>query len=63
MTAVTEQQVREAAAEVFTPEGVDLWIDARNRMLDGRSPRELVVQGEGQRALDLIDFLASGSFA
>lgn len=63
MSAVTEQQVREAAAEVFTPEGVDLWMDGRNRMLDGRSPRELVTEGEGQRALDLIDFLASGSFA
>lgn len=61
--AVTEEQVREAAAEVFTPDGVELWMDARNRMLDGRSPHELIAAGKGQRTLDLIDFLASGSFA
>lgn len=60
---VSEWHVRQAAAEVFTPEGVDLWYDAPNRALDGWSPRELVAQGDGLRVLRLIDRLDSGAFA
>ena len=61
--SVTREQVREAAAEVIKPEFIDEWLAARNKMLCGRSPDELIADDAGQQVLDLIDFLASGSFA
>ena len=49
--------------EVYTPEGVTIWMGARNAMLDGRTPDELLEAGESDRVLALLDMLASGGFA
>lgn len=56
-------EVREAAVELIKPAFVDEWLASRNKLLGGCSPDEMVAAGDGQRVLDLIDFLASGSFA
>jgi uncharacterized protein (DUF2384 family) len=56
------EYVIEKAREVFTPEGVEIWIGAPNPLLDGRTPRDLVEAGETNRVLALIDALASGAF-
>lgn len=54
--------VRTAAAEVYTPEGVEMWLWSRNTLLDGRSPMSLIASGEHQRVLNLIDAMAEGVF-
>jgi hypothetical protein len=58
---VTElEYVRAAAARVYTPEGVEVWMDAPNRMLDGATPRQCVDAGDGGKVLGLIAALAEG---
>lgn len=52
--------VREAAGELYRPEGVERWIRAENPMLDGERPYRLVQRGETQRVLDLILALCEG---
>jgi uncharacterized protein (DUF2384 family) len=61
--SVTPEAVREAAVELIRPEFVDEWLAARNKMLSGRSPDELIADDAGQQVLDLIDFMCSGNFA
>lgn len=57
------KQVVDAALEVYTKEGVELWMTSPNRMLGDRSPEDLIWAGETRRVLDYIDFLAEGNFA
>ncbi|WP_157680189.1 antitoxin Xre/MbcA/ParS toxin-binding domain-containing protein [Mycobacterium dioxanotrophicus] len=56
-------RVREAALEIYTDEGVEVWMESPNRMLDMRSPRSLIESGEVGRVLAYIEFLAEGNFA
>jgi hypothetical protein len=58
-----EVRVRAAAAEVYRPEGVDIWYDAPNRLLNNASPRQFVEAGDADRVLEVLDQLASGSFS
>lgn len=55
-----EQIVRAAVAEIYRPEGVEIWMHAPNRMLGGESPLDLIAAGRSQRVLDLINALAEG---
>lgn len=55
------EAVRLAAAEVFTPEGVELWMGAANSLLDWRSPIDLVEAGQADRVLGLLEALATGA--
>lgn len=57
------QRVADAANEIYTAEGVRLWMQAKSPALDNRSPEELIESGESQRVLDYIDFLAEGNFS
>lgn len=57
------ERVAEAALEIYTKEGVRIWMAAKNRMLDDRSPEDLIRAGETGRVLAYIDFLAEGNFA
>lgn len=50
----------ERLMEVYTPEGVDIWIHARNKELGGVKPIDLLVNGEFERVLAAIERLASG---
>ena len=63
MRRPTIDDVLAAAAEVFTPEGVTIWIDAPNPRLNNATPRQFVNAGDGQRVLDLLTGYAEGSFA
>ncbi|AEK09148.1 hypothetical protein FGG23_gp052 [Mycobacterium phage Ibhubesi] len=56
-------RVREAALEIYTAEGVSIWMEAPNRFLGMKSPRALVESGDADRVLAYIDFLAEGNFA
>jgi DNA-binding transcriptional regulator YiaG len=51
----------ERVSEVYTPEGVDIWIHSRNRELGGRKPIELLIDGEFEQVLASIERLASGA--
>lgn len=59
-TAPTEAEVRTALAEIYRPEGIDIWMRSRNPLLKGDVPSDLVARGEGSRVLDLIAALAEG---
>jgi hypothetical protein len=61
--AVDWTRCADAALEVYTEDGVRIWIASPNRHLDGRSPEDCIRAGEAQRVLDYIDFLAEGNFA
>lgn len=51
----------ERLREIYTPEGVDIWIHGRNKGLGGRKPIELLVNGEFERVLAAVERLASGA--
>ena len=59
---VTIDEVISAAGEVYTSEGVALWLDAPNRMLHDATPRQCVEAGDGDTVLALIAALAGGTF-
>lgn len=53
--------VIERLREIYTPEGVDIWIHGRNRELGGQKPIDLLIGGEFERVLAAIERLASGA--
>jgi hypothetical protein len=57
------QRVRELCAEVYTPEGVEIWMAARNQRFHGRTPMELIEAGDTGDVLMVLDQLASGAYA
>lgn len=59
---VTEADVEQAAGELFTPDGVAIWMDHPQKLggLRGLTPRQAVAQGRGQDAIAVIDGLADG---
>lgn len=52
--------VIEQLSDVYTDEGIDIWLHARNRALDGARPIELLREGQFDRVLALVDRLAGG---
>lgn len=42
----------EELQDVYTPEGVDIWLHARNRNLGGRRPLELLIDGDSGAVLE-----------
>lgn len=55
-----EARVRAAAAEVFKPEGVDIWMGAPNPWLNGATPMQFIAAGDTERVLGVITGLADG---
>jgi hypothetical protein len=53
--------VRDRLAEVYQPEGIELWLRAPNRVLHGMVPRDLIRAGRADEVLDLIEALATGA--
>lgn len=51
-------RVRQALSEVYRPEGVDLWLKARHRLLGGRSALDCTEA----EVLQVVEALASGAF-
>jgi len=46
--------------QVYKPEGVAVWLDGRNRLLDGERPMDLLLRSEHERVAALVDALADG---
>lgn len=51
---------RELLAVTYTPEGVDLYMKARNRKLNGKTPRWLIMMGEGAEVFAEIERIEGG---
>lgn len=56
-------QIQRALAEVYTPEGVAIWMTAPHKQWNGWTVSEMVNHGRGQDVLALVDQLAWGNFA
>ncbi len=55
-------QVELALAEVYTPEGMAIWMKAEHKQWDGWTVSEMLNHGRGDEVLQVIDQLASGAF-
>lgn len=53
-------RVRKALAAVYTPEGIDIWLNAMNRTLD-RTPNQAIAAGETEAVLQLIESMTAGA--
>jgi hypothetical protein len=42
----TLEFIRRQLAEVYTPEGVEIWLNSRNQSLDGRRPIDILAEGD-----------------
>lgn len=51
----------ERLRDVYKPEGVDIWIHARNRDLGGEKPIDLLGSGRFEEVLAAVERLASGA--
>ena len=56
------EYVMDLACEVFDEEGGAMWLHARNRLLAGERPLDLIAQGETDRVIGVLDRLADGNF-
>lgn len=57
-----EQIVRDALAEVYRPEGVEIWMTAPHRSFGGRSATEMIHAGRSEEVLAEIERLTTGAF-
>jgi hypothetical protein len=57
-----EATVREMAAEVYTPEGVELWMHAPNRTLNNATPLQFIEAGDTERVLQVLEQLITGAY-
>ena len=57
-----EAIVRAAAAEVYKPEGVDIWMNAPNPWFHYSTPMQMIAAGDTERVLQVLEQLTTGSF-
>lgn len=53
--------ILKALREVYTQEGADIWVHARNRSLSGQRPIDLLVAGDFQPVLMSVERLRTGA--
>lgn len=58
-----ENRIHEILAGTYTPEGIGIWLDAKNAMLSGSSPRETIAGGDGEVVLRCAERVAGGQWA
>lgn len=46
---------------VYRPEGIEIWLHARNAGLGGKRPIELLIEGRFQPVVEAVDRLAVGA--
>lgn len=47
-------------SDVYTDEGIEIWLHARQRALVGQRPLDLLQQGEFEAVLTAVEHLAGG---
>lgn len=55
-------QVLAEALTLYKPEGVGIWLFAKNRLLDGETPMDLMGRGEHACVLALLAALNDGAY-
>lgn len=58
---VDTHYVVRSLSEVYRPEGVEIWLHARNPELDGARPIDLLASGEFQPVVQAVERLRSGA--
>lgn len=53
--------VLELVEEVYGNDGATLWLHARNRLLEGQRPLDLIAANRADEVIDLLDRLADGN--
>lgn len=53
--------VIERLADVYVPEGIEIWLRGRNRSLGGRRPIELLEANEFEPVINLVEQLTEGT--
>lgn len=53
----------EGLYDVYTPEGVGVWLKGAKRSLDGRRPLDLIRDGDVWELADMVERLRSGAFS
>lgn len=54
------EKARQALAATYTPEGVEVYLHAKNRRFGGETAAALIRRGDLQRVLDEAELLAGG---
>ena len=49
------------AAGVYTPEGVHIWMNSRNQLLDGERPFDLIERGDRARVAEVLHRITDGN--
>jgi len=57
-----EARIRCLLAEVYRPEGIDIYMTSRNEDFYGRVPRDLIDAGLGEEVLEHVEYLAGGAW-
>jgi len=55
-------RIEEALAEVYDPEGVEIWMMASHKQWDGWTVSEMLNHGRGDEVLAAVERLATGAF-
>ncbi len=51
----------EQLRDVYSPEGIDIWLHGRNRTLDGQRPIDLLREGAFEEILHAVERLTAGA--
>lgn len=62
MTDPAVAEIRAELATVYHPEGVDIWMAARQERFGGRTALECIEQGDAEMVSQAVDQLVTGSF-
>lgn len=57
-----EARIRELLSEVYLPEGVEVWLNSRNRSLGMEVPAQLISSGRFSEVLEVAKFIAGGAW-
>lgn len=61
--ATAEAEIRRLLAEVYKPEGVEIWMRSRSRFFGLERPNDLIQSPEGaEKVLRVAEMLAGGNF-
>lgn len=63
MSATERQMIVELLSTVYTPEGVEIWMHGRHKLLSGERPEDLIENGEANRVLTVATQLAESAYA
>ncbi len=57
-----EAEARRLLAELYTPEGVEIWLGRRKHSMLGARPIDLIQQGNGDKVIAHLHMLLDGAF-